>query len=124
MDIKAGDTVYIREWDDMEREYGISLSGSISCDGSFVAEMRNLCGKAFTVRAIEKHGRILFTQSLSYTVTTDMITTTLQPKPKPRILVRNVSQSEINNALDDGYTIREFHKNQCILELITTGITK
>lgn len=47
----VGDVVRIREWDDMESEFGLELDGSIGCTFSFVAGMRQSCGELCTVFA-------------------------------------------------------------------------
>lgn len=48
MKYKAGDTVQIRQWDDMEREFGIKR-GNIDCCFSFVPEMREFCGRRLKI---------------------------------------------------------------------------
>lgn len=50
---KVGDRVRIRDWDDMEREYGLDNKGSINKHNpTFVKTMRCLCGKYATISAI------------------------------------------------------------------------
>lgn len=49
-DIKPGDYVRIRQWDDMEAEFGLDTHGSIACPLVFVEEMKNLCGMVFLVK--------------------------------------------------------------------------
>ena len=48
---EEGDVVLIRDWDDMEREYGMIKSGS--CAGAlnidFIPEMRPYCNKMFII---------------------------------------------------------------------------
>lgn len=51
MKFKVGDVCQIREWDDMEREFGISPDGSIKADAGFVSGMRGLCGKKFIIES-------------------------------------------------------------------------
>lgn len=51
-DFKVGDVVRIRQWDDMEKEFGFGCDGDINCDGSFVVEMKNLCGRKCTIKDI------------------------------------------------------------------------
>ena len=48
-----GDKVRIREWDDMEAEYGLEAYGidkSIRIPCSFIPAMRGLCGRELTVK--------------------------------------------------------------------------
>ena len=42
---KVGELVRIRQWDDMEKEFGLTMLGSISCRCCFADGMRPLCGK-------------------------------------------------------------------------------
>lgn len=55
-DIRVGDVLKIRQWDDMADEFGtLDLMGSIyiKVDQSFfVPAMKYLCGKIFTVKKI------------------------------------------------------------------------
>lgn len=50
MKYKIGDRVRVRQWDEMEKEFGLDPKGDISCDLIFVKDMREYCGKVFTVR--------------------------------------------------------------------------
>ena len=43
-EFKVGDRVVIRDWDDMEKEFGLNHIGSIKCKCSFTTVMRKLCG--------------------------------------------------------------------------------
>ena len=45
---KVGDTVTIRQWDDMAKEFGVKYT-SITTPDSFVSEMRRYCGRRATV---------------------------------------------------------------------------
>lgn len=51
-DIHVGDKVRIRQWDDMKKQFGITILGSINCNCKFTEEMLPLCGKTATVRLI------------------------------------------------------------------------
>ena len=46
--INPGETYLVRQWDDMESEYGLRPSGSIKCPGGFTTKMRYLCGSFLT----------------------------------------------------------------------------
>ena len=50
MKYKIGDKVRVRQWDEMEKEFGLDPWGDIKCDHIFVRDMREYCGKVFTVR--------------------------------------------------------------------------
>lgn len=47
-EIQIGDKLRIREWDSMVVEFGMR-DGEILCEGRFVGDMRELCGRPFTV---------------------------------------------------------------------------
>lgn len=51
--MKVGDKIRIREWDDMEKEYGLDLMGDIKASSYFVSKMRYLCGTEHVVTDIE-----------------------------------------------------------------------
>lgn len=48
------DEVTIRQWDDMESEFGLNKFGSIVVPESFTKEMKRYCGKTFTIARIEE----------------------------------------------------------------------
>ena len=57
---KVGDRVRIRDWDDMEREYGTNSDGDIKIpDMSFLPCMRHLCGRYATIRSIDRQDNII-----------------------------------------------------------------
>ena len=48
--IKEGNIIKIRQWDDMEEEYGYSsLENAIMCEHLFTDFMKELCGKEFKI---------------------------------------------------------------------------
>ena len=48
--IKEGNIIKIRQWDDMESEYGYSsLENAIMCEHLFTDFMKELCGKEFKI---------------------------------------------------------------------------
>lgn len=59
-DIHKGDRLRIRQWDDMEFEFGSYGTGTIMCMFGFAKDMRYLCGRPFTIKAREEdHGNYL-----------------------------------------------------------------
>ncbi len=65
-DIHIGDVLQIRSWEDMAKEFGVCRgSGRVtyiatkSPDISFLSYMRYLCGKTFTVSAIDEENELL-----------------------------------------------------------------
>ena len=51
-EIRVGDRLRIRDWDDMADEFGIR-NGEIQCDATFTQGMKRLCGMPFTVKNIQ-----------------------------------------------------------------------
>ena len=49
---KVGDKVKIRQWDDMEKEFGLDTFGSINVRFHFCERMRKYCGKVMTITDI------------------------------------------------------------------------
>lgn len=50
---RPGDLIRIRQWDDMEQEFGMNDYGSIACKFTFVPEMKDLCGMTAIIAEIE-----------------------------------------------------------------------
>lgn len=62
--------VKIREWSDMERDYGLDEDGDINCDCVFVKDMREHCGEiievyeVFPVRGLFVHNGWVFSDDM------------------------------------------------------------
>lgn len=70
---KVGDYVRVRNWDDMEKEFGIDSDGDIKCDICFTKDMRKYCGNVYKiVRAsglyygLDGCGRFNFTDDMIF----------------------------------------------------------
>ena len=48
----VGDKVRIREWDDMVAEFGLEEDNAIPCRAAFVEDMREYCGREYTIDGI------------------------------------------------------------------------
>lgn len=67
---KIGDEIRIREWNDMEKEYGLRSTTAINCKYTFTDAMKHLCGKkakiisfrgkSVDLKFIDESGRIDF----------------------------------------------------------------
>lgn len=55
---KVGDRVRIRQWADMEKEFGVNLINDIKCKFTFTPSMRDLCGRTATVIYVSKDGGV------------------------------------------------------------------
>ena len=49
---KVGDKLRVRDWEDMEREFGLDRDGDIKCTPFFIEEMRKFCGKVVNVNYV------------------------------------------------------------------------
>ena len=55
---KVGELVRIRQWDDMEKEFGTDGYGSVACNYCFIYAMKPLCGKYAEIVSLDKDGRV------------------------------------------------------------------
>ena len=55
---KVGDTVMVRYWDDMEREYGLDGDGDINVYPYFVKDMKKYCGQISEIEEMDFNGNI------------------------------------------------------------------
>ena len=55
---KIGELVRIRQWDDMEKEFGVDSEGYIDSCVSFVPPMKPLCGKYAEITKIRDDGKV------------------------------------------------------------------
>lgn len=60
-DIKIGDRLRVREWEDMVEEFGDD-GYDIACDLTFTQGMRYMCGMPFTVEEISSDSRRFFSK--------------------------------------------------------------
>lgn len=59
-DFYIGQIVRIREWEDMEEEFGLSVNGHcILCKFKFLSSMKMVCGREFEIEKI-KNDEIFF----------------------------------------------------------------
>jgi len=57
MEYKVGDTVTIRQWNDMKKEFGLNDGGGIKISNilNFAKEMNKYCGKSLKIKAINNN---------------------------------------------------------------------
>lgn len=76
---KPGDRVRIRQWDDMEKEFGLDEDGDIMTPHeTFVSYMKELCGQEATINEISDFDGIMRLedddgQDLGWVFTSDML---------------------------------------------------
>lgn len=73
MEIKVGDKVRIREWDDMAKEFGVYEDGDIKTKYYFTKEMKKYCGKFVEVKRV--HGDSFTIKGDDYFFTEEAIST-------------------------------------------------
>ena len=56
---KVGELVRIRQWDDMEKEFGRNSLGTINTQQGFLRKMKPLCGKYAEITKLDKENRVL-----------------------------------------------------------------
>ncbi len=64
---KVGDELRIREWNDMEAEFGLDQCGNIQGFPGFAKSMRYLCGSEFTVSKIVGDSKYYSIEKIEYT---------------------------------------------------------
>ena len=79
-EFKVGDRVVIRDWDDMEKEFGLNCMGNIRCNCTFTTEMKKYCGKVAQIKSFNSFDPGVvrlefenFTGIVPYSFSTDMI---------------------------------------------------
>lgn len=96
-DIHIGDTVRIREWEDMASEFGCNEYGTIECRFQFVKDMEPLCGKEFVVTGIDRKGMVCPDDSdpiwRGWSISADML------EPAPSIEIEPFTDNELESLL-------------------------
>lgn len=64
MKYKVGDKVIVREWEDMEKEFGTDRDGDINAKCIFVKSMREHCGKSVTITGFTSEGNYWVKESM------------------------------------------------------------
>ena len=105
--VKEGNIIKIRQWDDMESEYGLIGIDSINCECAFTDNMRNLCGSEIKInkKMVEdfKKYKYFFADSKTYSISTDMIEyikTTDDIIIKDTVLISDDKKEEIIKRLE------------------------
>ena len=80
-EIKVGDRVVFKSWDEMEREYGLK-GGAIDCPRTFTTSMQHLCGTEATVTSVVKGGEFVDLKDFSTEGDTDWSYSTAMLKKK------------------------------------------
>lgn len=97
MGYKVGDKIKIREWDDMEKEFGLNRNGNIDCRCYFTKNMKQYCGKTLEVSEIALGGNY-FVKGNFYTFSDDMI---VKENKMKEWKMRIKTQKELNMVVDE-----------------------
>ena len=124
--VKEGNIIKIRQWDDMESEYGLIGTGSINCECAFTDNMRNLCGSEIKIneKMVEdfKKYKYFFADSKTYSISTDMIEsikTTDDIVIKDTVFISDDKKEEIIKRLEKTlYFDREFYDKMKTIPLV------
>ena len=124
--IKEGNIIKIRQWDDMEGEYGLIGIDSINCECAFTDDMRNLCGSEIKInkKMVEdfKKYKYFFADSKTYSISTDMIEyikTTDDIIIKDKVFISDDKKEEIIKRLEKTlYFDREFYDKMKTIPLV------
>ena len=124
--IKEGNIIKIRQWDDMEEEYGLIGIDSINCECAFTDNMRNLCGSEIKInkKMVEdfKKYKYFFADSKTHSISTDMIEyikTTDDIIIKDTVFISDDKKEEIIKRLEKTlYFDREFYDKMKTIPLV------
>ena len=75
---KVGDRIVVKEWNDMVEEFGVNKRGVINAHGGFHEEMKELCGKTGTIKAMNEKSKFIMISfddctAQTWFVSTDMV---------------------------------------------------
>ena len=103
MKFKVGDKVRVREWADMEKEFGLDeYLGGIMCRGCFAPGMRGYCGKVYTVARV-KDGRYRLDKCLNWEFSDDM----LEPVCDAKIVITTDGKETLARLYEDGKVVKK-----------------
>lgn len=108
MKYKVGDKVRVRQWEDMEKEYGSNASGYIyieSCKNTFTEGMSKYCGNVLTIREIR--GRTYRMNEVKFNWSDEM----LEP------VVDEIKDSGERTTFDTG-AVRDMHAGKGRMDLL------
>lgn len=111
-EFKVGDRVRIRQWDDMEKEFGLSCLGVINCHNVFIDDMKSLCGKTALITRMNEQDVFLENNCLNlscWSYSTDMLEHIEEPE-KLTLEFDPTNQKASHEALSK--MIEEYKKEQ------------
>lgn len=116
-DFKAGELIRIRQWDDMEQEFGLRASGSIDCKCYFTKSMKYLCGKEFIIEEVRPSGVIKLKDMRDYNFSVDMLEypekTSEVVALKKELAAKEEEIAELKKRIEDVMKEQERSNNLC-----------
>lgn len=97
MKYKVGDKIKIREWDDMEKEFGLDFAGNIDCRCMFVRNMKKYCGKTLEISKITPKGNYSVKEN-NYVFSDDMV---VKENKMKEWKMRIETQKELDMVVDE-----------------------
>jgi len=90
-EVKEGDILTVRRWEDMEKEFGINEKGNILCSLRFVDSMRKFCGKEVTIDSVEGESNYRIKEdNRRYEWSNDMFEETCKQREKEDLQIDNM----------------------------------
>lgn len=113
MKYKVGDKVRVRQWDDMEKEFGLSIDGNINMTGwVFTKFMKDFCGKVLVVDGVKEDDFAYLLHNGEFYYFTDEM---LEPVEESTEFVYDHSEEKEMVHHPSHYNL---HKHECIEEMI------
>jgi len=106
---KVGDRVRVRQWDDMVKEFGLTLLVDCKTNPSFVTNMKHLCGREATIKDLHsKYGcELLDWSDTSGDMNWSFSTQMLELVSKPRSSASWTRDPDCYRKGSDWYTQKE-----------------
>lgn len=124
MEIIVGAQGVINSWSTLVSEFGTDKDGDIACRPYFFNRHRKYCGKECTITAVNKHDITVKVEKEQFDVhasTFELIDTKVKIG---HIITTSISQIVINKRIDEGFIIKTFANDVCIMEYAPNKILK
>lgn len=103
---KVGDKVKVREWDEMEKQYGLDRDGDIKARPCFATGMRRYCGKVLTVSSVCNSGSIRLAEAPVWYFDPDTIRLVKKGKTTQKIVITTDGIDTLARLYEDGKVVR------------------
>lgn len=104
MKFKVGDKVRVREWADMEKEFGLDNDGDIKCRFCFTKSMREYCGNVYTIISLFNGYTLDGGKGIgNWNFTDDMI----EPVCDSKIVITTDGKETLARLYEDGKVVKK-----------------